>query len=192
MQCTVFHSGFKPFTSISKARTETQIWHSPCSPLDSGTCKHNCYRWVHLPEVHACYACVVCFYDFMCTDPSIHLDLTSSTTHLLNIAPFNTFSLTCTATVPQGVVSPKTFTWRRRRIGPSKRGFNDITENGDSILINSTNLNQPTSTSVLTVREIITGDYRYRCKVQLSELSLMIKTDKYPINVTGERCLLIC
>ena len=96
----------------------------------------------------------------MCTDPSIHLDLTSSTTHLLNIAPFNTFSLTCTATVPQGVVSPKTFTWRRRRIGPSKRGFNDITENGDSILINSTNLNQPTSTSVLTVREIITGRER--------------------------------
>ena len=95
---------------------------------------------------------------FIHTDSSIQLDLTSNTTRLPNIAPYNTFSLTCTATVPQGVVSPKTFTWRRR-IGPSTRGLNDTTDNGDSILITSTNLDQPTSTSVLTVRETTAGDY---------------------------------
>jgi len=116
------------------------------------------------------------------------LDLTSNTTRLPNIFPYNTFSLTCTATVPQGVVSPKTFTWRRR-IGP--RGLNDITDNGDSILITSTNLDQPTSTSVLMVRETTAGDYHYRCRVDLSELLLINKTDLYPINVTGERSLLI-
>jgi len=37
------------------------------------------------------------------------------------------------------------------------------------------------------VRETTAGDYRYRCRVDLSELLLVNKTDLYPINVTGER-----
>ena len=126
-------------------------------------------------------------HSFAHTDPTIQLNLTSNTTHLPNFAPYNTISLTCTATVPQGVVSPKTFIWRRR-IGPSKGGLTTITGNS-SILITSTNLNQPTSTSVLTVRETTAGDYRYRCRVDLSELPVFNKTDVYPIKVTGERCL---
>jgi len=101
------------------------------------------------------------------------------------MAPYNTFSLTCTATAPQGVVSPKKFTWRRR-IGSSTGGLNDITDNGGSILITSTNLDQPTSTSVLTVRETTAGDYRYRCRVDLNELTVGDTADVYPITVTGE------
>ena len=62
-----------------------------------------------------------------------------------------------------------------------------ITDNGGSILITSTNLDQPTSTSVLTVRETTAGDYRYRCRVDLNELTVVnIKDDVYPITVTGE------
>jgi len=66
----------------------------------------------------------------------------------------------------------------------------EITDNGGSILITSTNLDQPTSTSVLTVRETTAGDYRYLCRVYLNELSLINTTDVYPINVTGE--LILC
>ena len=65
-------------------------------------------------------------------------------------------------------------------------GLTDITDNGDSILITSTNLDQLTSTSVLTVRETTAGDYRYRCRVDLSELTVVNTADVYPINVTGE------
>jgi len=101
------------------------------------------------------------------------------------MAPYNTFFFACTATVPQGVVSPKTFTWSRR-IGASMSGLIDITDNGGSILITSTDLDQPTSTSVLTVKETTAGDYHYRCRLHLSELSLTNITDVYPINVTGE------
>ena len=61
-----------------------------------------------------------------------------------------------------------------------------ITGNGDSILITSTNLDQPTSTSVLTVRETTAGDYRYRCRVDLNELTVGDTADVYPITVTGE------
>ena len=112
------------------------------------------------------------------------VNVISNTTRLPNMAPYNTFSLTCNANVPQGVVSPKTFTWRRR-IGASTGGLNDVMVNS-SILITSTNLDQPTSTSVLTVRETTAGDYRYRCRVDLSELTVVDTIDVYPINVTGE------
>ena len=122
---------------------------------------------------------------FLYTDPTIQMELTSNTTRFPNTAPYNTFFLTCNATVPQGVVSPKTFIWRRR-IGASTAGLTDITDNGGSILITSTNLDQPTSTSVLTVRETTAGDYRYRCRVDLSELTVGNTTYVYPINVTGE------
>ena len=61
-----------------------------------------------------------------------------------------------------------------------------ITDNGASIVITSTNLDQPTSTSVLTVRETTAGDYRYRCRVDLSELTVGDTIHVYPINVTGE------
>jgi len=71
-------------------------------------------------------------------------------------------------------------------IGASIFNFDLLTDNGGSILIASTNLDQPTSTSVLTVRKTTAGDYRYRCRVDLSELSLFNKTDLYPIKVTGE------
>jgi len=129
-------------------------------------------------------------HSFVPTDTTIQLNLTSNTTHLPNIAPYNTFFLTCTATVPQGVVLPKSFAWRRR-IGSSITNLTRLTDNGDSILITSTNLDQSTSTSVLTVRETTAGDYRYRCRVDLNELPVFNKTDVYPINVTGERCFRI-
>jgi len=70
-------------------------------------------------------------------------------------------------------------------IGMSTGGLDDVTVNS-SIVIITTNLDQPTSTSVLTVRETTAGDYRYRCRVDLRELSVVSTTDVYPINVTGE------
>ena len=66
----------------------------------------------------------------------------------------------------------------------------ELTDNGDSILITSSDLTQPTSTSVLTVRETAAGDYRYRCRVDLTELTIANATDEYPINVTGEWALI--
>jgi len=129
-------------------------------------------------------------HSFLHTDTTIQLNLTSNTTHLPNIAPYNTFFLTCTATVPQGVVLPKSFAWTWK-IGSSTTSLTRLTDNGDSILINSTNLDQPASTSVLTVRETTAGDYCYRCRVHLSGLPVSNKTDVYPINVTGEKCFRI-
>ena len=66
----------------------------------------------------------------------------------------------------------------------------DVTPNGDSILISSTDLTQPTSTSVLTVQETVAGDYRYRCRVDFTELAVVSTIDEYPITVTSEWALI--
>ena len=105
------------------------------------------------------------------------------------MAPYNTFSLTCTATAPQGVVSPKAFRWRMR-IGADMGGLTEVADNGDSILITSVDLTQPTSTSVLTVREAAAAVYRYRCRVDLTELAVINNIDEYPINVSSEWALI--
>ena len=125
----------------------------------------------------------------MYTDPTIQLVLTPNITRFPNTAPYNTFSLTCTATGPQGVVSPKAFRWTRR-IGADTGGLTELTDNGDSILITSVDLTQPTSTSVLTVRETAAAVYRYRCRVDFNELSIVNAIDEYPINVTSEWALI--
>ena len=140
-----------------------------------------------------CLCCIyliglLCYFTY--TDPTIVLVLTPNTTRFPNTAPYNTFSLTCTATGPPGVVSPKAFRWRRR-IGADTGGLTEVADNGDSILITSTALTLPTSTSVLTVRETVAGDYRYRCRVDFNELSVDASAiDEYPITVTSEWALI--
>ena len=72
------------------------------------------------------------------------------------------------------------------RIGADVVGLTEVADNGDSILITSVDLTQPTSTSVLTVRETAAAVYRYRCRVDLTELAIVNTIDEYPIYVTSE------
>ena len=129
------------------------------------------------------YLILLCYFTY--TAPTIQLVLTPNTTRFPNTAPYNTFSLTCTATGPQEVVSPKAFTWRMR-IGAETFGLTNVTDNGDSVLITSVDLTQPTSTSVLTVRETAAAVYRYRCRADFTELAVANNIDEYPITVTSE------
>ena len=109
-----------------------------------------------------------------------------NTTRLPTDTPYNTFTITCTATAPEGVVAGKTIEWKRR-IGPSTTGLTEITDNGDTIQIETTNLSQPESISVLTVTETTPGDYRYRCRVDIPEIDINdVDEDVYPIDVIGE------
>ena len=68
------------------------------------------------------------------TVPPITVSLEPNTTRLLTEPPYNTFTITCTATAPEGVVAGKTIEWRRR-IGSSTTGSTEITDNGDTIRI---------------------------------------------------------
>ena len=120
------------------------------------------------------------------TVPTITVSLEPNTTRLPTEPPYNTFTITCTATAPEGVVAGKTIEWMRR-IGSSTTGLSEITDNGNTIQIVTTGFNQPETTSVLTVTETAPGDYRYRCRVDIPEISINdVDGDVYPINVIGE------
>ena len=102
------------------------------------------------------------------------------------MSPYNTFTLTCTATAPMGVVEPKTFTWRRTTAsGGSCGSFAVVTESGIFQIANS-NVNQPVSTSVLTVTETTAVVWRYCCQASL--LGVTGASDVVAVTVTGE-CL---
>ena len=109
------------------------------------------------------------------------LSLTSNTTHLPNVPPYNTFSLTCTATVPEGVISSKTFSWRRKRNSPGSESDFQIINNNNNTTIDFDVLN---SQSVLTVTETVGGIYIYQCSVCLADLAVENSTDSTPITVS--------
>ena len=127
------------------------------------------------------------------TVPILTVTLTPNTTRLPNVAPYNTFFLTCTATSSVegvgNVALPKTFTWRRR-YGPDTTGLTQLSSNATIQIQDRDNLAQPTSSSMLTVTEDIPQDYRYRCQVDLDlpADNIFTLTDVYPVTVTGKCC----
>ena len=102
------------------------------------------------------------------------------------MSPYNTFTLTCTATAPMGVVEPKVFTWRRTTAsGGSCGSFGVVTESVTRQIANS-NVDQPESTSELTVTETTDAVWRYCCQASL--LGVTGASDVVAVTVTGE-CL---
>ena len=75
---------------------------------------------------------------------------------VLDVAPYNVFSIVCTATVPSNVTSTKQFVWRTG-------DTNLMTDAGTAIT--SLYLNNATSTSVLTTNATISGTIPYTCDV---------------------------
>ena len=125
------------------------------------------------------------------TVPNVAITLTPNTTRLPNVAPYNTFSLTCTATSSVegvGIVAlPKRFLWLRW-YGSSEMNLVLLSSNATIQIRNGDNLNQPTVSSILTVTEDIPGDYRYRCQVDLDLTAdtILNRMDIYPVTVTGK------
>ena len=132
-----------------------------------------CVAFEDISNCNVCYA-----------DPSLTLAVLSSTTRLPNIDPYNTFTITCTATAPMGVIESKTFTWKRTGgLGGSCGSFSEVVEN-DTFQITNTNVAEPVSTSVLTVTETTAAVWRYCCQATL--LSVPVTSGEVPVTVTGE------
>ena len=106
----------------------------------------------------------------------------SSTTRLPDVTPYNTFTLTCTATAPEGVVAPKTFTWRRAN--PANGTCDDFSVVGGNV---DSNLEQPVSTSALkvTVTETDIGVLRFCCQASIAGAS-GTSNSVLSIDVVGE------
>ena len=114
-----------------------------------------------------------------------------NTTRLPNVDPYNTFIINCIATVPESVISPKMFNWSRLYISVTgQQTMQAVTMERRQFKIASTNLDRPTSSSLLTVTETTPGNYTYHCQVHLEGHNniIMNETDVHPINVTGMCC----
>ena len=101
------------------------------------------------------------------TDPSVTMSVQPNTTRLPAESPYNTFIIFCNASVPDGVVAPKTLEWRRR---VQNNEWQEIDDNGDTIQIETSGLNQSMTTSQLTVSETTPGDYQYQCWITITDL----------------------
>ena len=88
--------------------------------------------------------------------------------NVIDVEPLNTFSIMCTAVLPDGTAAPKSFRWERLLQGTSVS--ENLTDNGDNVIIVDENLSSPTSTSILTVRENTAGNYTYTCTATLQTL----------------------
>ncbi len=112
------------------------------------------------------------------------MSVEANSTRLPTESSYNTFTILCTASVPDGVFAAKSIGWLRR-IGSGITGLTDVTANGDTTLIDSSDLTLAMITSRLTVTEDTAGDYTYRCRVDIFDLGVFETEDVYPINVVG-------
>ena len=123
-------------------------------------------------------------YCFQSPSVSLELSAVSSTTRLPDVTPYNMFTLTCTATAPEGVVAPKIFTWRRA--DPADDTCDDFSVAGGNV---DSNLEQPVSTSTLnvTVSNADIGTLRYCCQVSITDLGMAVSGNNVTsITVVGE------
>ena len=89
------------------------------------------------------------------------VNIEPSTISILNAVLYNSFSIVCTATIPENVTAVKSFVWRK-----GSSGTGTVLSNSDiGISITTLNADEAVSTSVLTTSETIPGSYLYTCDV---------------------------
>ena len=96
------------------------------------------------------------FYVFS-TVPNLSVAISHNRIHVLDIAPYNTYTINCTVTQPSSLVIRKTIMWLENP------GGTVVTTNGNDINITTYNLNEPTSISSLTARVESTEIKAYVC-----------------------------
>ena len=197
-QCPAFHEcSFTLSTGANQLHLTSEVinqlvYRLPCRKVTVAHVNSNDLHQLFLSVVEKVFIMIFKWYFFTVTAvPTITVALTANTTRLPSVAPYNTFSLTCTATSSvEGVgpvALPKRFLWLRR-YGSSEMNLDILSSNATIQIQDGDNLTQPTSSSMLTVTEDIPQDYRYRCRVDLDLTADMIlnRMDIYPITVTGK------
>ena len=100
-------------------------------------------------------------------DPTLSVNLPAIVTRVLDISPYNTFTLTCTATssfsgIDRAIL--KSFTWTSR----IDSGANEmISSSTNGVTITDSDLDQATSTSTLQMTTTTAGEHMYTCSSSL-------------------------
>ena len=89
------------------------------------------------------------------------------TSRVLDVSPYNTFSLTCTVTSRvNGAATPLTKTVQWMRSIDSSEAV-ELSSSISGVTISRSDLDQPTSTSTISVDADTAGDHAYTCRVSL-------------------------
>ena len=79
---------------------------------------------------------------------------------VLDVPPYNTFSIACTATFPANTTTNKQFVWRQGSSGTSS-----VLTTGPGVNVTNLDLTSQTSTSILSVSATLSGSFYYTCEV---------------------------
>ena len=96
---------------------------------------------------------------YFCAGPDINLQLQLSHIHILDVNPYNMFSINCT--VVSHSTASKIFQWERSINGTATQ----LSHDGTYTNITNSNTKQYTSSSILQRRETVAGFYSYTCTV---------------------------
>ena len=102
---------------------------------------------------------LIIFLQLYLTEPLLNVEVAPPFITACQNAPFNEFTLTCTVTLSSPVTLEERIEWRR---GPQGSEVT-LSADGPNFMISSSNLGDPTSTSVLTVSNQAAGIARYVC-----------------------------
>ena len=91
---------------------------------------------------------------------SVIVTVNPGSVNILDIAPYNTFTLTCTATVPSNVSGTKSFEWRR---GAAGSDANELLAPNEDVTIINLNVENTTSASILVANQNVSGSFTYVC-----------------------------
>ena len=122
-------------------------------------------------------------------DPSLLVDVMAMGTRVLNIEPYNNFTLMCVAASSlngTNVNIQKTITWTRR-IGSGQE--ETLTNSPGNVTITNDDLNLATSTSTLLVATTTAGQHRYTCSSQLvvtPAMDVITGNAQQTINIIGK------
>ena len=101
------------------------------------------------------------------TAPTLGVSVSDITSRVLDVSPYNTFSLTCVATgCVNGMATPLTKTIQWMRSIDSSEAV-ELSSSTSGVTISNSNLDQATSTSTITVDADTAGDHAYTCRVSL-------------------------
>ena len=115
--------------------------------------------------------------------PPLTVDVQPSSVTILDASPYNTFTLICTASLPTGVSTTKTFEWMRSQGGVETT----LTHNGNTIVITNQDLASPTSTGILTTSsETTAGTAGYTCTAAAFGISA---SDNATVLVEGQNII---
>lgn len=104
----------------------------------------------------------------ICTvGPDLSIEVTAPLLSILDVPPYNNFTLLCSVQIPPIIISTMTFNWRYWKLGSINLGT-QIRNNSNGFYLDERDFANGTFSSVVSGSEEVPGTYHYTCEVNLA------------------------